>query len=208
MADNVPITAGSGTSIAADDISSVWYQRFKLIHGADGVNAGDVSTANGLPVAGAGFDVAVTITRPSDTTAYASGDAISDSTSAPTTGGFTVTGASRASGSVGALTGLRITSTNPGTLQGEVWIFDQAVTAVNDNSAISLSDGDIANLVAVVPFLMTQETNNSWADITGLFKVFTPSGSANLRFLIKAKAAYTPANAEVFKLRFTGLYIS
>src|SRR6185369_6227742 len=50
MADNVPISAGSGTSIASDDISSVQYQRVKLIHGADGVNAGDVSTANPFPI--------------------------------------------------------------------------------------------------------------------------------------------------------------
>jgi hypothetical protein len=36
MADNVAITAGSGTNIAADDISSVWYQRVKRSVGADG----------------------------------------------------------------------------------------------------------------------------------------------------------------------------
>lgn len=51
MADNVTLNSGTGgDSIGADDISSVKYQRIKLIHGADGVNAGDVSTANGLPV--------------------------------------------------------------------------------------------------------------------------------------------------------------
>jgi hypothetical protein len=46
MADNVPVTAGSGTNIAADDIASVFYQRVKLALGADG-------TANDA-VAGAG----------------------------------------------------------------------------------------------------------------------------------------------------------
>ncbi len=49
MADNVAITAGSGTSIAADDISSVFYQRVKISHGADG-SATDTSTASPLPV--------------------------------------------------------------------------------------------------------------------------------------------------------------
>ena len=39
-----------GDTIAADDISGVKYQRIKLIHGADGTNDGDVSTANGLPI--------------------------------------------------------------------------------------------------------------------------------------------------------------
>jgi hypothetical protein len=33
MADNVPITAGSGTTIATDDVSTVHYQRVKLVDG-------------------------------------------------------------------------------------------------------------------------------------------------------------------------------
>lgn len=51
MADNVTLNAMSGGSVvAADDIGSVYYQRIKLVHGADGVNDGDVSTVNGLPI--------------------------------------------------------------------------------------------------------------------------------------------------------------
>lgn len=52
MADNtqLPIPATAGDVIAADDIGGAKYQRIKLIHGADGVSAGDVSTANPLPV--------------------------------------------------------------------------------------------------------------------------------------------------------------
>lgn len=50
MADNVDITAGSGTVIGADEISGVKYQRIKLIQGADGVNDGDVQRYNGFPV--------------------------------------------------------------------------------------------------------------------------------------------------------------
>lgn len=51
MADNIEITAGTGTTVAADDISSVWYQRVKLSLGADGsavdavAGAGAVSSA-------------------------------------------------------------------------------------------------------------------------------------------------------------------
>ncbi len=51
MADNVTLNSMSGGSVVAtDDISSVHYQRIKLIEGADGVNDGDISSANGLPV--------------------------------------------------------------------------------------------------------------------------------------------------------------
>lgn len=51
MADNVTLNAGSGGAVlAADDISSVFYQRVKITFGADGA-ATDASSANPLPVA-------------------------------------------------------------------------------------------------------------------------------------------------------------
>lgn len=49
MVDNVSITAGSGTTIATDDIGSgVQVQRIKPVWGADGVG-NDTSVANPLP---------------------------------------------------------------------------------------------------------------------------------------------------------------
>ena len=47
--DNVGYTPGTGATIAADDISSVLFQRIKIVHGADGVNDGDVSASNPMP---------------------------------------------------------------------------------------------------------------------------------------------------------------
>lgn len=49
MADNVTITAGSGVSIAADDIGSVFYQRVKVNWGPD-ATANEVDTATGKPL--------------------------------------------------------------------------------------------------------------------------------------------------------------
>ena len=50
MADNVTITAGSGTTIATDDIGAgVQVQRVKVTWGADGI-ANDTSAANPLPI--------------------------------------------------------------------------------------------------------------------------------------------------------------
>lgn len=52
MADNTTLNVGtSGDVIASDDISSVKYQRIKLIHGVDGTNDGDVARSNPLPTA-------------------------------------------------------------------------------------------------------------------------------------------------------------
>lgn len=74
MADNTTLNTGSGGDvIASDDISSVKYQRIKLVHGVDGTNDGDVARTNPLPVAfpsatradtytGTGNGTAVTVT--------------------------------------------------------------------------------------------------------------------------------------------------
>lgn len=48
MSDNIAV---AGATIAADEISSVHYQRAKLVHGVDGTNDGDVASSNPLPVA-------------------------------------------------------------------------------------------------------------------------------------------------------------
>lgn len=79
MADNVPITAGSGTDIATDDVGGVQYQRVKNVWGADGV-ATDVSATNPMPVVAQSKAAATgTITSPSiaatTTTALASNTA-------------------------------------------------------------------------------------------------------------------------------------
>ena len=49
MADNILVTAGVGTTIAADDIAGVLHQRVKISQGADGVGV-DVSSAAPLQV--------------------------------------------------------------------------------------------------------------------------------------------------------------
>jgi len=49
MADNV-VLPGTGVPVASDDIGGNQFQRVKLVHGADGVNDGDVSTDNPYPI--------------------------------------------------------------------------------------------------------------------------------------------------------------
>ncbi len=53
MADNFTTNAGAGgDTFGADDIGGVKFPRTKIIVGADGVNDGDVSSANPLPIGG------------------------------------------------------------------------------------------------------------------------------------------------------------
>lgn len=51
MPDNVTLNPGIGGAVVASDlIGGAQFQRIKLIHGDDGINGGDVSASNPLPV--------------------------------------------------------------------------------------------------------------------------------------------------------------
>ena len=54
MPDNVGYTPGVGATVSADEILGILFQRIKLTLGADGVNDGDVSSSNPMPVAAYG----------------------------------------------------------------------------------------------------------------------------------------------------------
>lgn len=165
----------------------------------------DVTRVSGVvQTIGSMTTVSVDVTRPADTTTYAVNDALSDSTSAPTSGGFTISNAARSSGGSGMIVDAIITSSNDPatTLQGEIFIFDQATTNVNDNSAFAVSDTEIKNLVGVIPFTLEDVGNNDMYHARNLNIPFTCSGSANLRFLVRVKNGYVPASAEVITFRF------
>ena len=147
--------------------------------------------------------VSTDVTRPADVTAYAANDALSDSTTAPTSGGFTFTSAARKSGGSGIITDAIITTSADAAtlLQGEIWIFDTAVTNINDNTAFAVSDTEIKTYVGKIPFTLEDAGNNGAATVQNLSLGFTCVGSANLRYLVKVKNAYTPASAEVLTVR-------
>ena len=144
----------------------------------------------------------VSIIRPADTNAYAANDAWSDSTTAPTTGGFTIANAAAASGGSGIITGLNAYNSGAASLYGEVYVFRSAATAINDNAAWALSDTDAKLLVAIIPFITEAQPSNGVASYGNILKQFTCSGSADLRALVKVKSAYTPASAEDLTLEF------
>lgn len=164
------------------------------------------------PVRESGYLVTLTtsITRPADVNQYNANDVWADSTSAPTAGGFTLTGAGRISGGSGVITDIVISSSAvPGTLlQGELHIFDQAVTAMNDNAAWSLSDSDALNRIAIVPFTMLADANNSFCHVQNLNISYTCVGAANLRYIPKVKNAYTPASAEVLTVKAKAIQVT
>ncbi|MBW8814047.1 MAG: hypothetical protein JF588_11535 [Caulobacterales bacterium] len=208
-----PATSGNQST----EITSLGSIDTKLTSQATGAkqDTGNTSMASidGKIVAPFAGVATTTITRPADTTAYAANDILADSTSAPTAGGFTLNNVCSASGKSGVINSVAIVSSNDPatTLIGEIWIFDSAVTAVNDNAAMALSDADALKLVGKIPFALETSQAGSGANSIyasgGLSLGYTCSGSANLRYLVKVKNAYTPASAETLALRvnFVGL---
>lgn len=153
--------------------------------------------------------VKVDVTRPADTTAYTASDAISNSTSAPTAGGFTIANAARISGGSCQLVDVMIaTAADAATrLAGEIYLFDQAVTNINDNAAFAVSDTEIKTCVGVIPFSLFDAGNNGLAQVVVPPMICTCVGSADLRFLLRARNAYTPVSAEVLSFAFKLLWL-
>ncbi len=201
-----PVT-GSGTATGAlrvelptNGTGVVGLNAGSAIVGKVGIDQTTKGTTNGVTPLGFFVTLSTDVTRQAaDTTTYANNDVISDSTSAPTTGGYTFTGAARISGGSGIITDAMFTSSAiPAlTLAGELWIFNTAVTNINDNTAFAVSDAEIKTLVAVIPFTMIDAGNNQYCHAQNLSIGFTCSGSANLRFLLRAKNAYIPVGSEV-----------
>lgn len=179
--------------------------------GTDGDYEALQLNAGALWVSPLGFPVSVSvdITRPADTTAYAANDALSNSTSAPTSGGFTLSNICRKSGGSVLITDMIVTSSNdPATpLQGEIFLFNQSVTNINDNAAFAVSDSEIKTCVGRVSFALEDVGNNDYFHAQNLNFVATASGSADLRFLVRVKNAYTPASAEVITVIFKGIQL-
>lgn len=235
MADNVTIPAtGSGTAtpvIATDDIAGVHHQAVLLEWGPDGTaNRTDTASGKSLPVQLRGSDgtdyssllptkgsatvVTTSVTRPADTTAYTANDAMSDSTSAPAA--ITFSSVARASGGTLFITGLEvISSANKATaLQGELWLFDTAPTAINDNAAFTITDAEYETKVAKIPFVLDSPGNsaadasgNTGCSVDGLSILTKCVSSANLTALIKVINAYTPVSAEKITFRLKVLRI-
>lgn len=149
--------------------------------------------------------VTATITRPSDTNAYTAGDAFANSTSAPTAGGFTLSSAVRASGKSAWLEDITITSSAPTAtaLQGELLIFNQAFTAINDNAAFTVSPADMLNLIVRIPFALYVRGASASTVFMPIRKLVRPTGTADLRFGVCVTNAYVPIIGEALTVSAT-----
>lgn len=148
-------------------------------------------------------------TRPNDTTAYAAGDAVTNSTSAPTAITFTECGQVKGGSGI-ILRAQMFDSANQSTKgQFELWLFDTSPTPDNDNAAFTPTDAENRTLVGIFSF-NTAKVGDATAGGGGNcvyeadernipFKC--AHGAANLFGLVKASSAYTPVAQERFDFR-------
>jgi hypothetical protein len=163
-------------------------------------------------VKGLGRTIGATFTRPADTNAYTAGDVISSSTSAPALIDFP--GATLGAGDSGViLQAILIDSANQATKPDlELWIFDTAPAAENDNGAFAPSDAEVATLIGVIPFASASfkagnfnagAAGNSVCDVTNLGIAFntTNASQGHIFGILVVRNTYTPVSAEQFTIR-------
>lgn len=220
--ESVSITPGTGKDIAVDTVAGKEFQVIKLGLGAEDaldvvVDSGQQTKANSLPVVlasdsdplsvgGALTVVTATFTRPADTTAYAAGDVVADSTSAPTV--ITLTNAVLSNGDTGILMDVKMVDSANQATPGlfELWLFNAAPGLDNDNAAFTPTDTELQTLLAVIPLTVSYAGDaTSGAGGNRVYQsdvinrpVKAGGSTRNLYGELVVRNAYTPVSAESF----------
>lgn len=192
MADNVAITAGSGTTIATDEVavnggSSAHVQFVKLVDGASNGTSGISGSADGLYVISRRDILRVSVESAgltTATTAYAAGDQVGNQ--------FTISNAARSTGGSGYITGITLIDKGDVTGPIDVFIFDSSVSLASDNAAFAISDTDALKLVAYIPLSGSFDiTNNRIAQAVNLSIPYVCSGGTSLYAGLRTVSAHT-----------------
>lgn len=136
--------------------------------------------------------------RPANATPYASGDIISDSTSA------TALGWDDADPS-GVIVGASLIMGDTEAANLELLLFDEEPTNIADNAAIGLNAGDLTKIIGVFDFPTASKVNMGAnkelyrADLEGMRYAFT-SDSGQLYGLLVTRSIFTPASGGLFAI--------
>jgi hypothetical protein len=156
-----------------------------------------------LTVDGKAYRASVTITRPSNTTAYTAGDVIGD------TGGsaiHTLTSIGPSGGHV-LVQSVRLmignTSVPSGMGSFRLHFYTASPTAIADNAAFDLVSGEVANYAGFVDLNTPQDLGSTLftqTDYCGT-AIKLATSSTSLFCELETKGAYTPASGTLYNLR-------
>jgi len=206
MADNVSLPA-SGVSALTDDCGAGHAQRVKIDAGGVDGSFTDASASNPFPVkAGVTVRASANFTRPADTTAYAAGDLVANSTTAGSVAPMSFAGIVRQAGGGGLVrrAKLRKSTTTLTNASFRIHLFSATQTSAGgDNAALNLPG--VADYLGSFDVTMDRAFNDGALGI-GLptvgdsIALDIPSTGTTIYAFLEARAAYTPGNAEVFTL--------
>jgi hypothetical protein len=174
------------------------------------VGASASGDASSLAVGGKAYRAAVTITRPSNTTAYTAGDVIgvADGGTPANAGSAIITLPSIGpSGGYVLVQSVRLMIANTSAPAGmggfRLHLYMASPTAILDNAAFDLVSGEVANYAGYVDLPTPQDMGSTLftqADYPGTL-VKLASASTSLFAELETRGAYTPASGTAYNLR-------
>lgn len=164
------------------------------------------STVGGAKVwsGGKSFRTSVEVTRPADSTTYASGDTISSSTSSPAVillSSVCDAGASFCITSIGIQTDEVYTTAQ--TIR--VHVYNAAVTPGNDNAANTstyASEGDYLGAIDVPYYGNSGGDGSKGVELS--YRIVGSSATGNLWLKLESRSATAPASGQKFKIIASG----
>jgi hypothetical protein len=202
MADNVTLP-GTGSVVAADDVSGVLYQRVKLAAGGEGAVTADLDGRALAAGAALYVDARPVVSRiqvtptVSAASAYTSGDCLG--------GLMTITDAARASGGSGVLQAVTVLDKDNERAAIDLLFFNQSVTSAGDNAAVAFSDTDMANCIGVMSMPIYNAAwpgspANAISSLLGVALPYICVGTANLycQAVVRSTPTYTATDDLIF----------
>lgn len=140
-----------------------------------------------------------TFTRPADTTAYASGDLVANSTTAGSVAAMTLTVAA-SSGGKGLIRSVKISKAGTATASLRAHFYQSAPTAANgDNGAWSTTQSGYLGFIDVSLLAFSDGA----AGVGNGEVPFDLTGTTDVRCLLEARGAYTPTSASAYTVEVT-----
>lgn len=181
------------------------------------IDQGDNTWAEKLSVVSNNSEVRIqaTFTRPADTTAYAAGDLVANSTTAGSVIPLSFTNAVRTTGDCLRIERVRVEKSGSSLTNAafRLHLFESSpTTTVGDNgvfnSAGALATNNVLNHAGTFPVTMSWSGSDGAMGIgvptTGAGATVSPTSGTTIFGLLEVTGAYTPASGEVFYVVIEG----
>lgn len=177
---------------------------------ADVISVQGVASMTPLTTGGISKLISSSITRPSDTTAYAAGDAVTNSTSSPVV--VTFSNMCRVSGGSGVIVGASLIDSANQSTKGdfELYLFDTTFTPDNDNAVFTPTDSELETALGFISFSSSFAKSGDATSGASGNAMYASSMSNPIPYVcgttsvfggLVVRNAYTPVSAEKFTIR-------